>query len=142
MMTLTKALARHNITAADAALADIEVPVLTGAQRQGDVLIIPRAPIGAAERTLMTAVPREGIAVVRGEATGNTHLLDAVEGTVLWGASPSTVGDLVLGVLHVEPDSAAHLLHTDEHGCNGIGPGTYVLHGKREMAEEIRRVAD
>ena len=38
--------------------------------------------------------------------------------------------------------SVAHLIHTDEHGCNAVGPGVYVLHGKREQAEEIRRVAD
>lgn len=141
-MTLEKALARHNITAADAALADIEVPVLTGPQRQGDILIKPRAPLGNAERATMTTVPRSGVAVVRAEATGNTHLLDAVEGTVLWQAANTVEGDVLLGVLHVEDGSVANLLHTDEHGCNAIGPGTYTLHGKREMADEIRRVAD
>lgn len=141
-MTLSAALARHNITAADDALAEIEVPVLTGAQRQGDVLILPRPPLGAAERSQMIAVPREGVAVVRGEATGNTHLLDAATGVVLWAASNPRDADLTLGVLHVEHGAVANLLHTDEHGCNAIGPGTYVLHGKREMADEIRRVAD
>ena len=141
-MTLSEALARHDITAADLALADIEVPVLCGPQRQGDILITPRAPLGKAELATMTACDRAGVAVVRGEATGNTHLLDAVEGTVLWQAHDGATGDLLLGVLHVEEGSVANLLHTDEHGCNAIGPGTYTLHGKREMAEEIRRVAD
>jgi hypothetical protein len=141
-MTLEKALARHNITVADDLLADIEVPVLCSPQRQGDILIQPRAPLGAAELQSMTPVGREGVAVVRGEATGNTHLLDAVQGTVLWQPHAGNAGDLLLGVLHVEDNSVANLLHTDEHGCNGIGPGTYTLHGKREMAEEIRRVAD
>lgn len=142
-MTLSAALARHNITAADAALAEIEVPVLTGAQRQGDVGIFPRARLGAAERARMAPVGREGVAVVRGEGTGNTHLLDAVAGIVLWQPNRAAgATDLTLGVLHVEADSVAHLLHTDEHGCNAIGPGTYRLTGKREMADEIRRVAD
>lgn len=141
-LTLGEALARHNITVADELLADIEVPVLTGPQRQGDILILPRPPIGNAELDSMTPVGREGVAVVRGEATGNTHLLDAVEGTVLWRPHNRTGGDVLLGVLHVGQGSIANLLHTDEHGANAIGPGTYVLHGKREQAAEIRRVAD
>lgn len=141
-MTLEKALARHNIAVADELLADIEVPVLTGPQRQGDILIIPRAPIGEAELASMTHVGREGVAVVRGEATGNTHLLDAVDGDVFWRAHEGQAGDVLLGVLYVPQGSTAHLLHTDEHGCNAIGAGTYTLHGKREMADEIRRVAD
>ena len=142
-MTLTAALARHNITAADEALAEIEVPVLAGMQRQGDVLIVPRPRIGAAERTRMTLVPREGVHVVRGEATGNSHILDAVEGVVLWGPHESRdPDDLVLGIVHVEVDSVAHLIHTEEHGCNALAAGTYVLTGKRQMADEIRKVAD
>lgn len=141
-MTLTEALARHDLTVADAALAEIEVPVLTGPQRQGDVLVIPRAPVGRAELEGMVSVPREGLAVVRGEATGNTHLLDAIGGEVFWKAHEGSADNVLLGVLHVPTGSVANLLHTDEHGCNAIGPGTYTLHGKRERADEIRRVAD
>lgn len=141
-MTLEKALARHDITVADELLAQIEVPILSGPQRQGDILIIPRGKMGKAEREGMAEVGREGVAVVRGEATGNTHILDAVAGPVLWQAHTGSAGDVSLGVLHVDEGSVAHLLHSDEHGCNAIGPGTYVLHGKREMAQETRRVAD
>lgn len=141
-MTLADALARHNLTAADELLASIEVPILTGPQRQGDVLIVPRAPLGVAEREAMTPVPASGVNVVQGESTGNAHILDAVQGEVMWVAARTTTTDLTLGVLHVGADSVAHLIHTDEHGCNAIGPGTYRLVGKREMAEEIRRVAD
>ena len=142
-MTLTAALARHDITVADDMLADIEVPVLTGPQRQGDVGIFPRSPLGRAELAGFVPIGRDGIAVVRGEAGGNTHLLDAVQGVVLWKANPSAgATDLTLGILHVEDGAIAHLLHTDEHGANGIGPGTYRVTGKREQADEIRRVAD
>lgn len=141
-MTFSVALARHDITVADELLADIEVPVLSGPQRQGDVLILPRPAAGKAELAGMVPVGRDGVAVVRGEATGNTHLLDAVAGEVQWSPSAGGVDGLTLGVLIVGADAVAHLLHTDEHGCNGIGPGTYVLVGKREQAEEVRRVAD
>ena len=138
MKTLTEILGRHDIAVADELLADIIVPVVAGAQRQGDVLILPRGPLSAAERTACQLVPREGIAVVVGEATGNTHLLHA-EGAVLW--SRRTAG-VMLGVVEVADGASAYLIHTDEHGANGIAAGTYALHGKREQADEIRRGAD
>lgn len=141
-MTLSAALARHNLTVADELLASIEVPVLCGPQRQGDVLILPRPKLGKAEQAAMVDVPATGVNVVRGEATGNAHILDRVQGVVRWAAHRGAVDDLLLGVLEVGDGSVAHLIHTDEHGCNAVGPGVYVLHGKREQAEEIRRVAD
>jgi hypothetical protein len=42
----------------------------------------------------------------------------------------------------VPEGETADLIHTDEHGCNTMGPGLYVIRGKRERADEIRRVAD
>lgn len=138
MLTLAQILDRHDIDVPDELLADLEVPVLTGPQRQGDILILPRAPLNDAERAHCHPVPREGIAVVIGEATGNTHMLDA-DGTVLFNRRDAGV---LLGVIEIPDGSTAYLVHTDEHGANGIGPGTYALHGKREQADEIRRVAD
>lgn len=134
MATFTDILARAKITAPDPDVSDLEVPVLTGPQRQGDVLIIPdngAHPTG-------TPVPRVGVAVVRGEATGNTHLLQC-DGDVTW--APAALS-LVLGYLDVGDGATAYLIHTDEHGVNAIGPGRYILTGKREQADEIRRVAD
>lgn len=136
--TLTQILVRHDIAVADDLLADVEVPVLTDLQRQGDVLIVPRGVLTKGERSRAQPVPREGIAVVVGEATGNTHMLDG-DGPVLFERRNA---GLVLGVVEVPEGSVAYLIHTDEHGANAMGPGTYELHGKREMAEEIRRVAD
>ena len=141
-LTLTNVLARHDITVADELLAHIDVPVLTGVQRQGDVLIIPRGRLGKAEQNTMHPVPATGIPVVRGEATGNAHILDAYTGQVRWSAHTGNPDDLLLGILDVPEGGIALLIHTDEHGANAIGAGTYTLHGKREMAEEIRRVAD
>lgn len=147
-LTLPEILAKHDVALADETLAELIVPCLTGPQRQGDVMIIPRPPLGSAERKVMAIVDKNmglvgpaGVAVVRGEATGNTHLLHA-EGVVRWSAHDGQPGDVTLGILEVEEGAAAYLIHTDEHGANGIGPGTYVLHGKREQAAAIRRVAD
>lgn len=139
MKTLTEILSRHDIAVADELLADIVVPVISDRpQRQGDVAIVPRGPLSTAERADCELVPRTGIAVVHGEATGNTHMLDA-DGPV-WFARRE--GGVRLGVVEVGEGATAYLIHTDEHGANAFGPGTYVLHGKREQAEEIRRVAD
>lgn len=138
--TFRDVLTRHNITIPDETIAEITVPVLSGPQRQGDIGIFPRDPLTAGERTQSIPVPREGIAVVRGEATGNTHMLSS-EGHVLW--LPKETSDrLLLGIVEVSEGATGYLIHTDEHGATGLAPGTYRLHGKREQADEIRRVAD
>lgn len=143
MHTLTTVLNRADITVPDDLLADYEVPVLTSAQRQGDVGIFPRAHASNLELADAIVVPPIGTAVVRGEATGNTHLLQAEPGCeVFWKAFNPVDGDVVLGILHVPQGSTAWLIHTDEHGANGIGAGTYTVRGKREFADEIRRVQD
>ena len=142
MHTLTTILNRANITTPDPTLADLEVPVLTGPQRQGDILIIPRPAAGKAELADMRPVPAKGVAVVIGEATGNTHLLQPEPGTEIhWTTTNRTTG-VNLGTIHIPTGGCGWLIHTDEHGANGIGPGTYTVHGKREQAEELRRVAD
>jgi hypothetical protein len=138
MRTLTDVLTPHGIDVADTALADIDVPVLAGPQRQGDVLILPCKPI----KDIGQPVPAAGVAVVRGEATGNTHMLSGWGGPVFWKPSTERAGSLILGHLTVPEGSVADLVHTDEHGANCIAPGTYRLSGKREQADEIRRVAD
>jgi len=142
MNTFQSVLARHGVRLPAGLIADAEVPVLTGPQRQGDVGVFPRQRLTDAERSDAVIVPAEGIAVVRGEAaTGaNTHWLNA-DGDVLW--VPATQdGEVLLGAVEVQEGSVAYLIHEDEHGCNGIGPGVYRLVGKREQASELRRVVD
>jgi hypothetical protein len=142
MNTLTAILDRAGITVPDATIADLEVPVICGPQRQGDVLVVPRPALSRLELDQMRPVPAEGCAVVVGEATGNTHLLQPDPDTqILWAPDVDRVG-VGLGTLFVPEGAIAWLIHTDEHGANGIGPGAYRFHGKREMADEIRRVAD
>lgn len=136
--TFRDVLTRHNITIPDETIAEITVPVLSGPQRQGDIGIFPREPLTVAERSQAVTVPPEGIAVVRGEATGNTHMLSA-DGVVLWLEKDA---GLLVGIVEVPEGSTGYLIHTDEHGANGVAPGCYRIHGKREQADEIRRVAD
>lgn len=137
--TYREALAVHDIEIPPHLEAQAEVPVLTGVQFQGDVGIIPQR---AGKTVNAEPVPMSGIQVVRGEATANTHWLDNGNPTgppCMW--SPSTSG-LTLGVLDVPEGQHAFLTHTDEHGCNGIGPGQYRITRQREQADEIRMVAD
>jgi len=56
---------------------------------------------------------------------------------------PQAQGDLMIvpldmayepGVLTVPSGQSAMLIHTDEHGANGIGPGRYEIRRKRDIA--------
>lgn len=143
--TFAQAVDKIGVTLPDHLIADAEVPVLTGVQAQGDLIIVPADvddyPVA---RVALESVPAKGVQVVTGEATGNTHWLhqgfDSPD--VMWGRVTSSRDDLVLAVVQVPDGQSAELIHTDEHGANAMGPGTYVIRGKRELADEIRRVAD
>ena len=134
MNTLTKLSSKFN-TEVLGHLEDIEVPVLSGLQRQGDVMIVPSRP---GQVTGLEPVPSEGFPVVRGENGGNTHLLVA-EGDVSF--APNPVRGQRLGTLLVGEGSVAWLTHP-EHGFNGIAPGQYIITRQREQSDEIRLVAD
>lgn len=142
-ITFADLLTPQGIDIPEGIVADAEVPVLTGPQRQGDVAIFPRPKLGKAERATVVPVPAEGVAVVQGEAAtgGNAHVLLA-EGPCTWTPHTARPGDVLLGVLDVPEGATAFLIHTEEHGANAIGAGTYRLVGKREQADELRRVAD
>ena len=131
--TFASALALIGTTVPDHLMAEAEVPVLTGPQAQGDLLIVPCATPGGAEPESWRPVGAAGIQVVRGEATGNTHWLHAGFDSpgVEW---RPVAGHLTYGSLRVPDGQSALLIHTDEHGANGIGPGTYEIRGKRELA--------
>lgn len=112
------------------------VAVTNGLQRQGDVIVIPTpdAEVPASAKQ----VPGVGVAVVRGENGGNTHLLLAA-GPVRYAEIDE--GTLDIGVFTVADEATAYLAHP-EHGYAGIAPGTYTVRRQREQADEIRMVAD
>lgn len=124
--------------------AQVDVPVLTGlAQAQGDLIILPRPHKQAATKE----VPAAGALVVQAESSGgNTHSLHSWDGpSCYWDASGgegSGNSGLVLGTLTVPDNATAYLVHTEEHGANAFGPGTYEIRRQREQADEIRLVAD
>jgi hypothetical protein len=118
-------------------VADAEVPVLTGPQTQGDLIIVPIKEHPAD----MKALPIDGHQVVVGESTGNTHWLHAGFDSPDVQFARVDAG-LTLVVVSVPVGQTAELIHTDEHGANAMGPGLYAINGKRELADEIRRVTD
>ena len=134
MNTLTKLSTKFNTGSLDHLIEETEIPVLTTAQRQGDVSWWPTREGQVAG---LIEVKPEGYPVVRGEAGGNTHLLLA-DGPVFFAPSRDL---LRLGTLVVPEGSVAHM-HHPEHGYNSIGAGTYVMKGQRTQMDEIRRVAD
>ncbi|EFG75268.1 hypothetical protein HMPREF0591_4831 [Mycobacterium parascrofulaceum ATCC BAA-614] len=121
------------VTATD--LADVDIPVLAGVQRQGDVLVRP------VQGTAKTPVPTKGTPVVRGESGGNTHAIYAADGPVYCDVNAGSARDLRVALLSVPEGSTAYLAHP-EHGYMGIAPGSYEIRRQREMAEENRMVAD
>lgn len=132
LATLTE---RHGIDVHEHLDRELTIPVLTGLQRQGDVLVLPDE-----NATATTPVPAAGVPVVRGENGGNTHAIVA-EGPVFCDLREASTTDLTLALLTVPPASVAWLAHP-EHGYMGIGPGTYSLRRQREQADELRMVAD
>lgn len=141
MQKLAAILDRAGVTDLGVLDAQIDVPVLTGAQRQGDILILPRPNKAAAT----TPIPAAGVQVVRAEASSNTHTIHSWDGPGCF-FDPDTRGGgdsgLVLGVLTVPAGATSYLVHSEEHGANGIGSGTYELRRQREFAGEWRQVAD
>ena len=131
MHTYGSALALIGVTVPDHLQAETGVPVLTAPQAQGDLLIVP-AP--APEGVCWQGVLDSGEQVVHGEATGNTHWLHRGFDSpgVRW-ARADGQDALVVGYVEVPQGQTALLVHTDEHGANGLGPGTYAIRRKREF---------
>jgi len=138
--TLAQAIDMHGIDVDEHLDRDATVPIGAGLQRQGDVIVVPTR-MARTVREAKTPVPRTGVAVVRGENGGNTHLLLAADGQVFYDPGAPRAGELDLGVLAVADGATAYLAHP-EHGYAGIAPGSYVLRRQREQADVIRVVAD
>lgn len=134
--TIDRLTERHGIDVLDHLERDLDIPVLTGLQRQGDVLVLPDANAAAT-----TPVPAAGVPVVRGENGGNTHAIVADGPGVCCDTRTASARNLTLALLTVPEGSIAWLAHP-EHGYMGIGAGSYTLRRQREQSEEMRLVQD
>ena len=139
MHTFTSALALIGVSVPGHLEADAEVPILCTPQAQGDLLVFP---VELSRKVRWQELPPTGVQVIRGEATGNTHWLHSGFDSpgVRWAPMseddrkewPADEAALLIGHLDVPADQSALLIHTDEHGANGIGPGRYAIHRKRQ----------
>jgi hypothetical protein len=142
MHTNTSILSDHGISLDSIEHLDLEVPVISGNQRQGDVYLlkVTRDHSKGAKK-----ITEAGVVVVRAETnSANTHTLYALTGECLWlpNARATRGDELVQGWLTVTDGAEATLIHTEEHNVLGIGAGTYEIRRQREFAGEWRRVAD
>lgn len=114
--------ATAGIEPANLEFPELEIPVLTGVQRQGDLVIVPTADG-------QPGVPlSDGVTVVEAESgSGNSHILI---GDGSW--TRDVDNDLIEGVVSVPSGGEAFLIHTEEHNALGIGPGTYEIRRQRE----------
>lgn len=135
--TLGQLITEHGIDVLDHLDRQVEVPVTTGLQFQGDLGIIPARTAGG-RHSATKPVPPAGVAVIEAIAGGHEHrLLAGTPGTAFW--TPATRGGQDIGVL--ECTEPAYLAHP-EHGYIGVAPGAYILRRQREQADEERLVAD
>jgi hypothetical protein len=125
------------------------VPVLTGLQRQGDLIVLPVGVLPVAVRDRVAYLPTrppvwlagDPVVVLAGE---HVHQLTGTGGAT-WAptVTPAGSGRLILGVLTVPTDAgspfledgdpAAFLEHTGHHASLGIGPGRYLLRRQRAV---------
>jgi hypothetical protein len=137
--TLVELIKRHGFDVLEHLDRDAQIPVHSGLQAQGDLLIIPvQDPPLPAGKDKGSLVPAEGIAVIKSVGGGHEHRLFA--------AAPGTVHIYLYSgastrIAYIEVTEPAFIAHP-EHDWIGIAPGAYLLRRQRELAEEERRVAD
>ncbi|MFD3592910.1 hypothetical protein ACFWU5_09290 [Nocardia sp. NPDC058640] len=135
MTTLSDAVAATGVRVHDHLDPAAEVPRVSRAAAQGDVLVL------RVEGPVAVAPMREAVAVVRSELSGHAHTLHPC-GPCAWEAHrPTGADDVLLGVLTVFDGSTAVLIH-QEHGALEVLPGTYEVRRQREFAGVWRTVVD
>lgn len=127
--TLGQLIQKHGFDVHDHLDRDLEIPVHSGLQAQGDLFIIP-VDAGRGSRQ-GAAVPLDGIAVIEAVGGGHEHRLFAGQpGSAFF--TPAGAGRQDIGIL--ECSEPAYIAHP-EHAYAGIAPGTYTLRRQREQAD-------
>ena len=138
--TLQVLAVRYGYDDLSVAFPEVDIPVLTGAQRQGDVLVLPsrlpRALSGFGRRQRLSA----GVVVVGSEASSHTHTLYG-DGTAQRLLATEPPRGATVAWLVVPEGGEAFLMHSDEHGALGIGPGTYEVRRQMEYRDPEQQTA-
>lgn len=102
--------------------------------RQGDVYLVR---VAAQVPNSPTTPGPNHFVLVKGEATGNTHVLKTLSGT--YSAPATTTDPFILGMLDLKCESV--LVH-QEHGPIIVPQGTYEVRGQFQGANFKDRLAD
>ncbi|WP_242902785.1 hypothetical protein [Actinomadura terrae] len=143
-MTETMTEKESDLAALDHLERSAVVPVVSGLQAQGDLIVIPLPMIAGSVQVWPGAqwqdVPPAGIELLLSAVGGNPHTLVAEPGTCRWTTRVSDEDSLALGVF--EAAAVVYLMHA-EHGASGCAPGVYVVRRQRERdGSRMRVVAD
>jgi len=161
-LTYFDALALSEVPVPSHLEAEASVPILVEPQAQGDLFIEPCDGLGAVfavleppchhddlcDRLQFEPIPPEGVTLVRGDTSENSHVLHAgfdspsvryvdhvsIGPHTAWWQRIKGVTGQILAVVVVPSGQWAVVIHTDEHGANGIGEGTYLVRRKRELS--------
>lgn len=116
-------------------LDDVEVPVLSGLQCQGDVAFLPDdgMTVRAGE---FRQLPADGLVLVDGT---HEHRLVADPGVCRVAAAVSDPEGLAVAV--IDCDAPVYVSHA-EHAAVGLAAGRWVVRRTREQANMIRLVHD
>lgn len=115
---------KFGVSILDQEYPEMEVPILSGNQRQGDVMVLA---VTTNQTGGATRIEKAGVVVVRAESDArNTHTLYSLSGECLWRPNPRVDrdGELLQGWLTVRDGAEAVLLHTSEHSALGLAPPT------------------
>lgn len=139
IMTLSDLTRQSGVQVLDHLEQEVAVPVISGLQAQGDLIVIPhdlvRDAVVLPPEYQWRDVPPEGVDILRSAAGGNSHCLVAEPGTCRWITHIRDGSGLSLGAITtVRP---AYLIHT-EHGGTGLAPGTYVVRRQQEGTGDVR----
>ncbi|QRY63575.1 hypothetical protein JVX90_04950 [Gordonia sp. PDNC005] len=139
--TLAHLAVRAGIDVLDHLDKQVHVPVISGIQAQGDLIVIP-ADLVPEVRTFADRpfeVRGAGIELLRSESGGNPHVLVSDVGLCRWNPQVRDSFRLALGLL--ETTVTAYLIHP-EHGATGMAPGRYVIRRQRDRSGRNGYVVD
>ena len=141
MPSLQVLAARYGYDDLSVAFPEADIPVLRGAQRQGDVLVLPS--------TLPKSLPGfgrsqrldGGVVVVGSDGFGHTHTLFG-DGVVRRLRASESARDKTIAWLVVPEGGEAFLMHSDEHGALGVGPGAYEIRRQLEYRDPDQQLSE
>jgi hypothetical protein len=116
-------------------LDDIEIPVSSGPNAQGDLSWFP---LRSGKVAGLKPIPQEGVVILSGN-NGHPHTLFSLKGECSVALNLTQEQRLATVVV---PEGAELLVAHNEHGYHVVGEGTFQFNCAFEYRTELRRLAD